>query len=487
MKKLLEQFLLFRVFVFTGGITLVLSLLVFLGFDYFQEYQQEQKFKNSVQSFVRTLNQVKLNNNISYAESIHQIAFLKIEDIPFEKFLFTQQKKVIFPYKGAKIEGDLQSVKLPNKLYKAEVFSNRPRQYIIKISSDYYLMARFGPPMHHRGPPPPPRNHFAREDRPMGPPPPEDRGPNGPFKYIFPIIICVLISIILSFIHVLYLFRKKAKEADNVLTLLHSGDLKARFKTSKSDEVGKMMLKFNEMADEIESLVEKVKETEASRRLLLQELAHDLRTPIASLRSFLETLVDKFKILPQQKIEEFLNLSLKETGYFNRLVEDLLFLSGVNDPKYKNSFCSTSLNELLSEEVNTLSFEEIKVELDLPNQLNVRGDRHLLKRLLRNGITNAISFAASKVKIGIEDQNQNFISLYIEDDGPGINEEEVSSFGHKKYSRKFDEFDKGRISIGLGSVIMAKISELHGGHIFIRNSYEKDVVVGAKLVITIKS
>ena len=120
------------------------------------------------------------------------------------------------------------------------------------------------------------------------------------------------------------------------MKIFEKGNLKARFPIVRMDEIGQTMLRFNHMADEIEHLVERMKTVEASRASLLQELAHDLRTPVASLKNLIETVATKDASMQPALRVELMELALSECEYFERLVEDLLVIAQVKGSPFFN-------------------------------------------------------------------------------------------------------------------------------------------------------
>jgi len=289
------------------------------------------------------------------------------------------------------------------------------------------------------------------------------------------LVIAVILGTTLSFFILFYSLRQKAQLADAVISELQKGNLKARFPITKMDEVGRAMLRFNKMADEIERLVERLKATENSRMHILQELAHDLRTPVASLKNMLDTLSNKNETMPQNLRVELMSLSFKEVDYFENLVEDLLFLALTTEPRYKQEAKSVNLGVLIESEIESVekmgraSGKNISIERDISiGEIEVKGDPHLLHRLFRNALDNAAYYAAKTVTIRVK-KNTTEIECVIEDDGPGFSGEALSQFGKRKFSRKFTSQNQKRASIGLGSVIMSAIVSLHRGEIFVQN------------------
>lgn len=315
---------------------------------------------------------------------------------------------------------------------------------------------------------------FVREERGFGPGPGPGFGrgrPGGPppgahLIGLVSIFVSIIVGIGLSFIFLTFYVRKKSKQAEEVIAKLKAGDLKARFKIGEVDETSLLMSRFNEMADQIEILVTNLRNTEKARMLMLQELAHDLRTPVASLKQFQEILLHQGHLLDEENRRRTQTLAMREVNYFERLVEDLLFLSGVNDPRYSVNFKNVALNDLIQEEVDNFETSKINVVLELNSNVAIQGDPHLLKRLLRNALSNASRFANSKITVRLTAQNERLV-LDIMDDGPGMKEEYVENFGEKKFSREASS--DSSISIGLGSVIMKKIVTLHEGTFSVSN------------------
>lgn len=283
---------------------------------------------------------------------------------------------------------------------------------------------------------------------------------------------------------------KHTKTADQVISQLQQGNLKARFQIRKDDEVGRAMLKFNQMADEIEALVQRLRDVETSRIRLMQDLAHDLRTPIASLKSLIETLKFRDQELTADVKSELLHLSAKEIDYFQRLVEDLLLLAQVAEPKYKVGADLIDIVPILNEEIYDCELKSksaanvVQIEKKISEDaIKMIGDPYLLKRLIRNGLENSISFANRKVLVSCL-QIDGQIKIVIEDDGKGFSDEALQKFGERRISRIIEAERSKRVSVGLGSVIMKTICELHRGSIKASNLVTAEgKVSGAKVEI----
>jgi K+-sensing histidine kinase KdpD len=244
------------------------------------------------------------------------------------------------------------------------------------------------------------------------------------------------------------------------------------------------------MADEIERLVERLRTTERSRMQLLQELGHDLRTPVASLKNMLETLATKGKSLDPKVVHELLGLSLREVDYFERLIEDLLVLAQIGEPNYQCIREPTDLSSLVEEETELLlsrrsGGERVrKIEVARPeNPLEVSGDAHLLRRAVRNALENAFDFSKNKITVEFAHENDGLARLEVRDDGPGFSPEQLAKFGERRMTRVFGNQNAGRISIGLGSVIMKTILDIHRGSLTVENWIDSDGARGGARVV----
>ena len=294
----------------------------------------------------------------------------------------------------------------------------------------------------------------------------------------------LLAVIVLGALFMIYIYmRRKSKEAHAVLSRLEKGDLKARFEIRRVDEIGSLMLGFNRMASEIERLVNRVTETEKARKHLLEELSHDLRTPLTSLKTSIETLSDHMDEMPKAEQKEFISVIRGELGYFLHLIEDLFFIADLAEPRYKNTTEKIDLKALLTDEVGRRQTQkkgpvqwEISVaDDDGSGELAILGDSILIQRLFKNALDNAAKHAASRVHIQLRAPkgSQESIETIIEDDGPGITPEAVRSFAQRKKVRILAADAGHNVSLGLGSVIMKTILEFHGGNFQIeKNSPE---------------
>ncbi len=295
---------------------------------------------------------------------------------------------------------------------------------------------------------------------------------------ILAILLAVTVTVIIIFVH----FKGRTKEIQRILNQIKEGDLKARMPIGDSDEFGLAMGKFNEMADEIEQLVNKLRKTEATRRELLGELAHDIRTPLASISNLLE--LQKKDVSPLQR-NELVDMSTQEVKYISRLVEDLLFLGKIEEPSYQTHNEDINLRSIVDEVAYQIAINypdiEFKIEGDSDCKYDI--DPVLANRLFRNALENAFSFARSRVTVKYLFA-PGYIRFQVIDDGPGVESHIKNGFGIKKFSRSASQRED-RISVGLGSVIMRSIIENYGGEISLENNRDEGSCLNFSLSLNV--
>lgn len=288
-------------------------------------------------------------------------------------------------------------------------------------------------------------------------------------------------------------YKKRAIEAVHIIQKMKSGDLKSRIEIRKFDELGHLVFAFNQMADELERTVTGLQNTDLKRRELFQELAHDLRTPLASIKAFSELLLEDYKKISEEKRGKALRFILIEVNYFSKLMEDLLFLSQITEPQHILANDRINLNEVVSYQISSISalFPKIKFLFVAETKEDViqLGSEILFNRLIKNALMNAGSFAASEVKVYLNTANQN-IFILIQDDGPGFSAEALENFGYRRSTRKLREVeskDNQRISNGVGSIIMREIVKNMSGTLEVNNlKSNSNETCGATLIVTLK-
>jgi signal transduction histidine kinase len=298
----------------------------------------------------------------------------------------------------------------------------------------------------------------------------------GPFLWIQGLhtFTTAALAVFLALSISVYYLRRKSSEARSVLAKLESGDLKSRFEIKRFDQFGNLILDFNRMADEIERLVKRLNDTETSRSHLLQELGHDLRTPLTSLGTSFEAL--KFyndQMTTADRDEVFMMID-SDIRYFKDLLEKLTIIATIDESHYKISSEKIDLAKMLETELRnrqTASGSSMVWSLKVSDNKkhDIFGDFHLISRLFKNALDNAARYAQSIIHVEIVSKTDT-LEIVVTDDGPGLTIEAISTFGKRRERRQVMERDARNFSLGLGSVIMRTIAEVHDGTVAIANS-----------------
>lgn len=299
--------------------------------------------------------------------------------------------------------------------------------------------------------------------------------------------VTVTIAVFLALWITFYYLRKKSAEARSILARMEAGDLKARFKIKKFDQLGILMLDFNRMASEIERLVNRLRKTETTRSHLLQELSHDLRTPLTSLNTSFETLKAHHEKIDEDTRSELFGMIEADINYFKELLEKMTIVATLDEPLYKARAQKVELDSILESEIKSRqlgSGDALKWSYEVLAQgpKIIMGDLNLITRMMKNALDNASRYAKGKVDVVLK-VSSNKLNIFVLDDGPGLSEDALKEFGKRREQRKFKDQGASHFSLGLGSVIMKSVAEVHGGEVEITNIHNNGMVAGACLKI----
>ncbi len=420
------------------------------------------------------VNFVEAESRGDYIRALEKLARYMDSDDMIRLYLLDETGKAIFPSNvvAPKVEHLPAEVHAPLPIAMGQPgtvtrLNHVPPRYLMEVAR----MSMGAPPApgFEKGPGFPPRLPFG------GPMMPRPAGKMGRLFFLLSFItigFMVLAGIGLGLAIIFRSLRAAGSQADEVISELKRGNLKARFPIQRRDEIGAAMQRFNSMADEIEKLVDRLRQAENSRNNLLQELTHDLRTPVASLRTLLEGLFRSVSMNVEER--EIAELAEREVEYLGKLVEDLLLLAQLSEPRFKASQGLVDILAMLEDEGDAIERKrdskiEIKTYIHV-EQVLVQGDEHLFQRLFRNALENAYAYAKNKVAVEVKETGSGFIEIKIQDDGDGFSPEELARFGERREQGSGRKTRNGKPSLGLGSVIMKSVALLHGGRIAASNA-----------------
>lgn len=237
-----------------------------------------------------------------------------------------------------------------------------------------------------------------------------------------------------------------------------------------SDEIRLLSETFEDMSDEIRRQLQLLKEADQTRRELISNVSHDLRTPLASIQGYLETLIIKDNKLTEEQRRYYLDTAMLSSKRLSDLVSELFELSKLESPTTSPSIETFSLTELIYDTMQEFELElhrkEIKWQLKSPMEnVSVTADISLIQRVFENLIRNAVAYTPTHGSITLEiapdtEQQFNPVKVRVIDSGAGIAEEDLPHIFNRFYANP-DKSRKGSESNGLGLAIVKRILDLH--------------------------
>ncbi|AZT90223.1 PAS domain-containing protein [Caldicellulosiruptor changbaiensis] len=248
---------------------------------------------------------------------------------------------------------------------------------------------------------------------------------------------------------------------------------------NKIFKVTKKRVKYDEGKEGILLIVSDItfiKKLEKIRSDFVANVSHELKTPLTSIKGFVETLKDG-AIEDREVAEKFLNIIEVEVERLVRLINDLLYLSEIENAKIQVTEDEVNVKEVVEECVELLRFKaegkNVKIHLKLDDKLKVKIHKDWLKQIFINLIDNAIVYNKENGEVIIEvERLDEKIAIRVKDTGIGIPQDEI-----ERIFERFYRVDKGRSrklgGTGLGLSIVKHIVELYNGKIYVTSEVGK--------------
>ena len=296
------------------------------------------------------------------------------------------------------------------------------------------------------------------------------------------VVLVSLIAVLISVIAVYYTTTRLTRpfmEINEIVQQYSKGDYNIRIPISSVEESTQLAVSFNNMADQLKDL-------EATRRSFVANVSHELRSPLTSMKGFLEAMQDG--TIGPDEYEKYIGIVLSETKRMAVMVNDLLDLARIESGKTAIKLEIFDINELIRRTLITFEARiyEHHMEVDVKfaqEQYYVEADSAQISQVLRNIIDNAIKYSPddSKLRIATYAMRRE-IYVSIQDSGQGIPEEDIPHVFDRFYKVEKAHTPSVQSGTGLGLSIVKRIIDQHNQTITLKSARGK----GSTFTFTLK-
>lgn len=280
---------------------------------------------------------------------------------------------------------------------------------------------------------------------------------------------------------------KPLKNLQNGAEAIQQGNLDYEITGCSNDELGELCAVYEQMRLKLKESINNQIKYDENRKELFSNISHDLKTPITSIKGYVEGILDGVADSPE-KVEKYLKTIHSKACEVDSMIDDLLLYSKLDLKKVPFDFERTDICKFLSDCVSDLFIEMEKqgIEINITNQLKKSAealvDRERLKRVILNIIDNAKKYMnkeRGKIDIILRETDKTTV-IEIRDNGPGIDEKDLPSIFDRFY--RADSARSEKSGSGLGLAIAKQIVEGHEGRIWARSKKDE----GTSIIFSLK-
>lgn len=254
---------------------------------------------------------------------------------------------------------------------------------------------------------------------------------------------------------------------------IEQGDLETPAVTAEKGEVGELFEGFEKMRIRLKDSKEEKARTEEANKELIRNISHDLKTPITSIKGYVEGIMDGVADTPE-KMEKYIKTIYNKAGDMDFLIDELTMYSKIDANQIPYQFHQMNVGDYFSD-----CAEEVGLDLETKGigfsydfscdpDTEINADPEQLKRVINNIINNSVKYRkeeGNRIALSVSLQDEKTVLVEIEDNGKGISAKEL-----EKVFERFYRTDASRNSkqggSGIGLSIARKVVEDHGGIIW---------------------
>lgn len=337
-------------------------------------------------------------------------------------------------------------------------------------------------------------------------------------RSVHELIFCLLLIIVITACLLILWIYNSIVRPMNILRIatrnIGAGHLDKPVPVNSTDEIGELCRDFEEMRIRLKEMINERMQYEQDTRIMISNMAHDLQTPITSIKGYAEGILDGVANTPEKE-EKYIRTILSKATDMSYLIDELSVFAKVEQNTLPYHFLAIPLEEYFNDflQDTMLDLETLHIRLDYTNSAardtRILADPEQLKRVLNNIINNAVKYMDKedgRIAITITDvplpkpaaplyrqlnkdgteanpvkKPEEFVQIEIADNGPGIAAKDLPHIFHRFYRADASRNSSKRGS-GLGLAIVERIIYDHGGKVWARSTPGQ----GTSIYITLK-
>ena len=262
------------------------------------------------------------------------------------------------------------------------------------------------------------------------------------------------------------------KELSLAMKKIAEGDFEYRLENVQKGDIGVLYDNYEQMRLRLKENAEEKAQNEKKSKELVSNISHDLKTPITSIKGYVEGIMDGVADTPE-KMDKYIKTIYNKANDMDRLINELTTYSGIDSNNLPYHFHVITIADYFEDCVAEVGLDLDAKNITLnytnlaPSDTSIVADPEQLKKVINNIISNSVKYMGHDkgvIDIRILDEGES-VRIEIEDDGKGIPAKDIGNIFERFYRT-----DASRNSMqggsGIGLSIVKKIIEDHGGYVW---------------------